>query len=362
MIENCEKKKEELKEHVDPAGILGIEGVEGMLDKYDISIDEYMRKKKPPEDENVVIIQDGGLGDCICCAPMLESARKKYRDRKLIFASFYPEIFFGNPNIDILYSTHGFGDMYEKFVKKLRHNSSLIKRDIYNSGIHKLFPGRLSESYCYYYNVPYPGDNLKVYLTEEEEVEAQKFLLSFPRKVILIHPCAGKMNYDTRKKLTPNKDWFNDSWKKLVLMLSKEFDTIQIGGKDEKPIEGITTYLMGATGVRQTMALVKNALTYVSVDSFIGHVGPAVGKSGVVLFGRSNPYIFGHDLNVNVWMDGSCKFNDLFCGRPHSYWGDNELFKGMMRNWECPHRSCMKVITPEIVYKKIFEAIEKNTR
>lgn len=362
MIKNSEKKEDQKKivEHVDPTDPIGEKGEVGHF--YDISIDEYMGKEKPPMDDHIIIIQDGGLGDCICCTPMIESARKVHRDKTLVFASFYDDMFANNPNIDYLYSTTNLDDMFERWVKPIRYNSSLLKKDIYNSGLHKLFPGKLSEAYCYYYNFPYPGDNVKVYLTEEEEIEAQKFLKSFPRDVILIHPCAGKVNYDPRRKLTPNKDWFPENWKKLISMLKKDFDIVQVGGAHEEQIEGATTYLMGATSVRQTMALIKNSLTFVSIDSFIGHVGAAVGKSGVVMFGRSNPYIFGHDLNVNVWVDNSCKLNDLFCGRPQSYWGDSELFQGMRRNWECPHRSCMKSITPEMVYKKVFEAIEKNTR
>jgi len=104
----------------------------------------------------------------------------------------------------------------------------------------------------------------------------------------------------------------------------------------------------------------------VDVGAYVGRytlkAAKSVGKSGVVMFGRSNPYIFGHDSNINVWVDGSCELNNQFCGRPQSYWGDSELFKGQMRNWECPHRSCMQAITPELVITKVFEAIERNTR
>jgi len=347
MIEN-ETKKIETRERFEPE----------IRTKQDLSIDEFMGKEQPPEDDTVITVVDGGVGDHICASVMIESARNVYKDKKIILSCFYPDIFVNNPNIDHLYSSASPGDLYEKWVKPLRYNSSLLKKDMYNSGIHKVFPGKLSEAYCYYYNVPFSGDNPKVYLAEKEEEESRKFLSSFPRGVILIHPCGGKMNYGPKSKLTPNKDWFNDYWKELVKLLNKDFDIVQVGGSGEEQIEGVTTCLMGATSIRQTIALVKNSLTYISVDSLLGHIGCAVNKSGVVLFGRSNPHIFSHDSNVNIWMEDSCP--DIGCGRPQSYWGDQELFRGQVRAWECKNRFCMKTITPELVYRKVFEAIERN--
>ena len=364
MIKNEEEKKKEEKKNlgVGPCNH-GIQGIKRVLGhNYDISIDEYMGKEKPPEDDTIIIIQDGGIGDTICSTVMLKSAREVYKDKTIVLASFYPDVFLNNPNIDHLYATNSLNNMYEKWVKKLRWNKSLLKSDIYNGGVHKIFPGKLSEAICYYYKLPYQGDDIKVYLTEDEEKEAKIFLNSFPRDVILINVESARINYKPDFKITTNKDWYEDSWKELVSMLVKDFDVVQIGGPCEKPIEGITTNLTGQTNIRQVMALIKHSLTTISIDSFIGHVSPAVGKSGVVLFGRSNPYIFGHETNVNIWVDNSCKLNDMFCGRPQSYWGDNKMIKGTTKLWECPDRSCMRAITPEMVYRKVFESIERNTK
>lgn len=319
-----------------------------------------MGKPKPEPSDYVVIIQDGGMGDCICATPMLESARKKYKDKKIIFSTFYPEIFLNNPNIDKLYCSRSPDDLYETWIKPIKDFRYIIKRDMYNLPIYKLFPGKLSQAFCYFYDIPYPGDTVKVYITKEEDEESLRFLKSFPKPVILIQPYGGRMNFGEREILTDNKNWFKESWEELVKELNKSFDTVQVGGLKEEPIKGITTYLMGQTNVRQTIALVKNSLTFITVDSFLNHVGPAVGKSGVILFGRSNPYIYGHDTNKNIWIENSC--DNIGCGRPESYYGDTKLYKGIVRNWECLDRKCMRAITPEAVIKKVFETIEINTR
>jgi len=323
-----------------------------------ITIDEVMGRARPSEDKAFVIIQDGGVGDAICATPMIESARKTYPNKKIIVGSSHHEILIGNPNIDVLYNLAFPGDLFEKWVKPLRHFGSVIKRDIYNECAHKLFPGRLSKVWCWLYNVPYPGDNIRVYLSDQEDAEAKYFLKSFPKPVIIIHPFGARLTFNPEVQITENKDWFVDRWTELVKVLSKDFDIIQVGGQKEQQIPGVSCYLLGSTSLRQTAALLKNCLTFVSIDSFVGHCGPAVGKRGVVLFGRSNPWIAGHEVNENVFVPNSCEFNDLFCGRPQGYFGDSELYKGSLRPWACPHRSCMRAITTNLVLKHLYKIID----
>lgn len=43
--------------------------------------------------------------------------------------------------------------------------------------------------------------------------------------------------------------------------------------------------------------------TYITVDSFAAHLGWYVKKKGVVIFGVSDPIIFGHPENINLLKD-----------------------------------------------------------
>jgi ADP-heptose:LPS heptosyltransferase len=325
-----------------------------------MTIDELMGKEKPPEDDVFVIIQDGGVGDAICCTPMIESAKKVYSNKTIVVGSAHAEVLELNPNIDHLYHLGSPGDLFEKWVKPLKYFGSVIKRDIYNACAHKLFPGPLSMIYCHLYGVPFEGDNVKIYLSEAEDEDALRFLRSFKsRPVILIHASGGRLTFNPSVTITPNKDWFFDYWCVLVNELSKQFSVVQVGGAEEQQIPKCSSYLLGRTSLRQTAALLKHCLTYVAIDSFVAHAGAAVGKKGVVLFGRSNPYIAGHAINKNVWVKDSCEFNDLHCGRPQGYFGDTELFEGNGRPWVCPNKTCMRAIKPDFVVKKVLEIVKK---
>ncbi len=324
-----------------------------------MTIDELMGKPKPKPDEAFVIIQDGGVGDAICATPMIRSAKKHFPDKKIIVGSAHADILRGNPDIDKLYHLGAPSDLFNTWVKPLRHFGSVIKRDIYNASAHKLFPGPLSMIWCHLYGVPYYGDDVKVYLSDEEIDEAKIFIGSFKRPVIAIHGTGAKLLFNPSVQITPNKDWFPEYWIEIVKLLREDFDIIQFGGPQEMEIPGVTTYLLGRTSIRQSAALLTQCLTFVAIDSFIGHCGPAVGARGVVLFGRSNPYIAGHTTNKNVWVPNSCIENDMFCGRPQGYFGDSELFQGQLRPWVCPHRSCMKAIKPSMVLKVVYDLISE---
>jgi ADP-heptose:LPS heptosyltransferase len=324
------------------------------------SIYELIGKEKPEEDKVLVIIQDGGIGDAVCATPMLEQARKIYPNKTIVVGSTHPEVLERNPNIDHLYHLAMPGNLFEKWVRPLKHLGSVRKLDIYNENAHKLFPGPLSMIWSYLYNLPWQNDDVKIYLTENEENDAKVWLSSFaPREVIIIHTAGAHITYNPKVQVTPNKDWFKDYWARLVSMLSIDYDVVQVGGPEEERIPGCSMYLMGGCSLRATCALLKYCLTYVGIDSFCNHAGPAVGKSGVVLFGRSNPYIAGHAINRNLWIDGSCVDDNLFCGRPCGYFGDSELHKGNMRSWECKTRSCMRALTPEIVYDQTIQHIKQ---
>jgi|GEM_PF-4297799 len=333
----------------------------GSIDPRSTTIDELFGKPKPPEDNAFVIIQDGGVGDAICATPMIESAKKFYPDKKIIVGSSHHEVLINNPHIDKLYALGFPQDLFETWVKPLKRFGSVIKRDIYNECAHKLFPGPLSMIWCYLYGVPFYGDDVKIYLTEDEENEAKKFLKSFPREVVVIHVAAARLTFDPKTQITQNKDWFPERWAELVNTLNKTYDIIQVGGKEEPQVPGVTTYLMGGTGLRQSAALIKHCLSYICVESIIGHMGAAVGKTGIVLFGRSNPLIAGHQISENLYVPNSCEFNDLFCGRPQGYFGDSELYRGQMRPWMCPNRTCMRAITVPLVlqtFKKVLNKIK----
>jgi hypothetical protein len=87
-------------------------------------------------------------------------------------------------------------------------------------------------------------------------------------------------------------------WEELIRNIDEEI--IQIGVEGEEPLvhdfrKNLALY--------ELSALTTQCKTWISVDSFFQHFCWNLAKPGIVIFGQSDPNIFGHPENVNLLKD-----------------------------------------------------------
>lgn len=107
--------------------------------------------------------------------------------------------------------------------------------------------------------------------------------------MIIIHPFARKMRND---KPHP-KDY--PYWKELIEQIDE--DIIQVGVEGEEQL--VKDFRKNRT-LYELAALVTQCKTWISVDSFFQHFCWDLHKPGIVIFGQSDPNIFGHPENINL--------------------------------------------------------------
>lgn len=112
--------------------------------------------------------------------------------------------------------------------------------------------------------------------------------------MIIISPFARKMRNDQpHPKNYPY-------WKEVIEQIDEEI--IQVGVEGE---EQLVPDFRKNLSLTELETLVKQSKTWMSVDSFFQHFCWDIKKPGVVLFGQSDPIIFGHPENVNLLKDRS---------------------------------------------------------
>lgn len=116
-------------------------------------------------------------------------------------------------------------------------------------------------------------------------------------KKIIISPYSRALR--NGKNNPKNYPWWNEV---VALLKEKGGRVIQVGTKGEKPLEGVETVEFNLP-LKELRDMLDECDTWASVDNFFQHLAFLHGKPGVVVFGQSNPLIFGHPQNKNLLKD-----------------------------------------------------------
>jgi ADP-heptose:LPS heptosyltransferase len=91
-------------------------------------------------------------------------------------------------------------------------------------------------------------------------------------------------------------------WKELVNLLEEKDEIVQIGYPAE---EKLVKDFRGELSLKQVFELIGECKFWISVDNMLQHMAKHVNKRGVVLWGVSNPNLFGYRENLNIFKDVS---------------------------------------------------------
>jgi len=120
--------------------------------------------------------------------------------------------------------------------------------------------------------------------------------------------------------------------KELISWIIGNHKVIQVGGSgDEQMVPDFRTNL----SFDQVGELISNADTAICVDSYLQHHCWFLNKKAIVLWGISDPLIFGHSLHLNLLKDRSFlrpnQFDLYYSNqhRPEAFVSPGEVLKAL---------------------------------
>jgi len=119
--------------------------------------------------------------------------------------------------------------------------------------------------------------------------------------MIVISPYAQKLR---NGKLNPKNYPY---WKELIELIDEPIIQVGIEGEEE-----LVPDFKKNLPIKELRALIKDCRIWISCDSFLQHLGWDEGKKGIVLWGPSDPLIFGHPENINLLKDRSYLVQNQF--------------------------------------------------
>ncbi len=111
--------------------------------------------------------------------------------------------------------------------------------------------------------------------------------------MILLHPYAQKLLTGMPNPKT--YPWWAELLERLALR-----DVVQVGVTGEVPLVADFRENLALPEIKR---LVEICDWWLTVDSFLPHLAQHVGKTGVVLWSKSDPLIFGYQQNLNLLKD-----------------------------------------------------------
>ena len=104
-------------------------------------------------------------------------------------------------------------------------------------------------------------------------------------------------------------------WNEVLLEIAPVYDITQIVYGSEQWLKGVG--YADNLSLNHTEHLMRETNMFLCIDTYLQHMGHFLGKPGVVIFGPSDPALFGYKDNINLYVDGK-----YF--RPHQYQTWNE--------------------------------------
>lgn len=148
---------------------------------------------------------------------------------------------------------------------------------------------------CDYYEVRDLELKCGIYLTDFEKQNVEDATSHLQDRFIVVEP-------HSKKDYTPNKEYSFDKWQRIVDVISKHIQVVQVGNKKERILNNVVD-LVGETSFREAAGIIGKATLFMSTEGGLVHAATAVDtKSLVIMTGFGDPKLWSYPQNINIFI------------------------------------------------------------
>jgi ADP-heptose:LPS heptosyltransferase len=280
----------------------------------------------------LLVVISGGLGDVLLATPFLKHFRSTdaWRDITCVVPAASSPLIHGNPAVDRVVACLGDeillwaipeppDDVFSPYVevRQVPHPSGKIAwtADL----LFDLNQGSAPaiRQVAEHHGIPLEDERPEVFPAPEDEAWARDVVAEFGAEPLVLLGARSAL---------PEKDYRR--WQEVVDILRDEARIVELLD-GESDLSGTTVIPLPPP--KSSAALFARCHCVLTVDSFPAHLAWAVGTPAVVVFGPTNPAVWGHPGNIDL-RDESCPV----CA-------DTPLLD------TCPERRCLDAVEPKTV-------------
>jgi hypothetical protein len=251
------------------------------------------RRAYPPP--RLVLAYYGGIGDDLLLTALLRELRR--RDYRGVWVmTQHPELFAHVGDADVVVPWNW---EYEPWVRALGWNYLRPRYTRYLPEEDRDIPParHIISVMCEQAGVVGPVA-LRPYLTLTDAERARGARVE--RQVVVQSAGVSKV------QAMRTKQWYPERFQQVVDLLRDQYNFVQVGVPSDPPLDGVLD-LRGQTSVRETAALLSQSLTFISQVGLLMHLGRAVDRRGVIVYGgRETPAQSGYTAHENLYSPVPC--------------------------------------------------------
>jgi len=240
---------------------------------------------------NIIFQINGGIGKCVMATAVCEAIKKKYPDSKLIVVSGYADVFLNNPHVYRSYQYGGISYFYSEYIDGKDYK--IFAHDPYVQTEYVEQKEHLIKTWCEMYDVPYNGEQPKIYLTGRE-VKFFENKFTSDRPILLLQTNGGAQ---TEHKYSWARDIPSSVAIKVIDHFKLEYNVVHIRRDDQNQFEG--TFGVSDT-FRALCVLISMSSKRLLIDSFAQHVAASMSLPSTVCWVANSPKVFGYTMHNNI--------------------------------------------------------------
>lgn len=260
-----------------------------------------------------------GIGDALFLTAIAHHIKRRNAFTPVVVHSKNYDLFYNNPDVDFIICGHD--DALREVHFQTRESSQSPQIAGHRWSYNLLFRSRLfGESYNAHHGWPPKrrlleevAEHCGLRLSSAERQSLRPYYWPYREELVsnLEYRGAICIHSNAATYWTPNKQWHLDRIQRVVDALAKSHVVVQLGGREDVPLQGAID-LRGKTTIRETAAILAQAKLFVGMEGGLMHLARAVDTRAVIVFtGFITPEYTGYDVNCNLF--GATDRTDLPC-------------------------------------------------
>ena len=240
---------------------------------------------------NIIFQINGGIGKCVMATAVCEAIKRKYPESNLIVVSGYADVFLNNPHVHRSYQYGGISYFYDEWIDG--KDFKIFAHDPYVETAHIKQDEHLIKTWCEMFDVPYNGEQPKIYLTaREEKFFSSKF--TSDRPILLLQTNGGAQ---TEHKYSWARNIPSSVVVEVIDHFRSDYNIAHIRRDDQLQYDG--TFGVSDT-FRALCVLISMSTKRLLIDSFAQHVAASINLPSTVCWVANKPEVFGYKIHDNI--------------------------------------------------------------